>query len=135
MQRVLWTNHGSIIWYTGEKLQWRMDWLSIFRTSTNHYFSDYFPRRCFLYYQWIMSSASERKKDFGAISRVVNSTLVILEEMKEDIDSVLWKVSNNLGISLKKFRSLKGGVQLLVEQGSKVVLTLQLQELSSILQL
>ena len=47
------------------------------------------------------------KEDFGAISRVVNSTLVTLEEMKEDIDSVLQKVSDNLGISLKEFRSLK----------------------------
>ena len=28
------------------------------------------------------------KKDFGAISRAVNSTLVILEEIKEDVDSI-----------------------------------------------
>ena len=31
------------------------------------------------------------KKDFGAISRAVNSTLVILEEIKEDVDSIYLK--------------------------------------------
>ena len=31
------------------------------------------------------------KKDFGAISRAVNSTLVILEEIKEVVDSIYFK--------------------------------------------
>ena len=31
------------------------------------------------------------KKDFGAISRAVNSNLVILEEIKEDVDSIILK--------------------------------------------
>ena len=31
------------------------------------------------------------KKDFGAISRAVNSTLVILEEIKKDVDSIYLK--------------------------------------------
>ena len=58
-----------------------------------------------------------------------------LRKLKKTYVQFIWNVSSNLRISLKEFRSLKWGVQLLVEQGSKVVLMLQLQELSFILQL
>ena len=39
----------------------------------------------------IMSFASERQERFWAISRAVNSMLMILEEFKEDIDSIYLK--------------------------------------------
>ena len=39
----------------------------------------------------IMSFASEWQERFWAISRAVNSVLMILEEIKEDIDSIYLK--------------------------------------------
>ena len=54
------------------------------------------------------------KKDFGAISRAVNSTLVILEEIKEDVDSVHLKSLKKSGdiierVSLIEMRSTGAG--------------------------
>ena len=42
------------------------------------------------------------KKDFGAISRAVNSTLVILEEIKEDVDSIYFKSFKQSGDIIEK---------------------------------
>ena len=40
---------------------------------------------------WLCLLLQSDKKDFGAISRVVNSTIVILEEIKEDVRSIYLK--------------------------------------------
>ena len=53
------------------------------------------------------------RKDFGAIYRAVNSTLVILEEIKEDVDSINLK-------STKQSEDIIERV-LLIEMGSTVV--------------